>query len=107
MLSSFLYFAGAFATAWLVSGILLVVLVFALEPLTVRLLVTNGGALIACELLYRTFDARFFFPRGELIYVAAQLACLGSQWLLIVSPRETSQGSDSREAQAVAARSIQ
>lgn len=89
MLSSFLYFAGAFAMAWLVSGILLLARVFGMEPPTARLLVANGGALVACELFYRTFDARFFFPRGELIYVAAQLACLGSQWLLIVFPRET------------------
>jgi hypothetical protein len=75
--------------AWLVSGILLLALVFGMEPPTARLLVANGGALIVCELFYRTFDARFFFPRGELIYLAAQLACLGSQWLLIVFPRET------------------
>lgn len=57
MLSSFLYFAGAFAMAWLVSGILLLARVFGMEPPTARLLVANGGALIACELFYRTFDA--------------------------------------------------
>ena len=91
MLSSFLYFASAFAMAWLVSGILLMALVLVMESSTARLLIANIGALIALELFYRIFDARFPFPRGELTYAAAQLACVGSQWLLMAPARKTLQ----------------
>lgn len=91
MLSNVLYLAGAFAMAWLISGTLLMALIFRVESPTTRLLVANGGALIACELIYLAFDARFFFPRGELIYVAAQLACLASQWLLMAKAEKAPQ----------------
>lgn len=91
MLSNLLYFVGALALAWLISGIFLTALVFAIGSSTTHLLAANGGALVACELLYRTFDARFYFPRGELIYVAAQLVCLGNQWLLMAMVRNAPQ----------------
>jgi len=91
MLPNLLYFTGTFVMAWLVSGVLLMALALVMESSTARLLVANVGALIALELFYRTFDARFPFPRGELVYVAAQLACLGSQWLLMARTRTTAQ----------------
>lgn len=92
MLSNLLYFAGAFAMAWLISSILIAVLVFVIQAPKVRLIAANGGALIACELLYCTMDARFFFARGVVIYAAAQLACLISQWLMLRPLKETDRG---------------
>jgi len=91
MLANLLYFAGTFVMACLVSGMLLMALVLVMESSTARLLIANVGALIALELFYRIFDARFPFPRGELTYAAAQLACLGSQWLLMAPARKTPQ----------------
>ena len=83
MLSNLLYFAGAFAMAWLISSILIAVLLFIIPAPKARLLAANGAALIACELLYLTIDARFFFARGVVIYAGAQLMCLITQWLLL------------------------
>ena len=89
MLSNLLYFAGAFAMAWLIRSILIAVLLFIIQAPKARLLAANGAALIACELLYSTIDARFFFPRGVVIYAAAQLMCLITQWLLLRASKRT------------------
>ena len=89
MLSNVLYFAGAFAMAWLISSILIAALIFIIQAPEARLLTANGIALVVCELLYRTVDARFFFARGVVIYAAAQVACLLSQWLLLRASNKT------------------
>lgn len=90
MLQSLLYFAGAFALAWLISGVWIAALSFVLKQPQARIVASNCGALVVSELLYRTIDARFFFLGGAVIYALAQVTCLLSQWLLIGVPKTRS-----------------
>jgi hypothetical protein len=87
MLPNLLYLSGAFAMAWLISGIFLLTLHLSISSPFRRLLVANCLSLIPCEVLYRTIDVRFFFPAGALIYAMGQGLCLASQCLLLVSVR--------------------